>query len=438
MEVMRAERHVIKRNYKFIDELSFKAKSLYNLGNYIMRQALFISSALKENKSLNSEQQKFLNEINTGIKAYNERGNNIPLVSRDNSFLNLYFLNYYLKETPEFKALPAQTAQSCLKSLNLVWKSFYASIKAWKQDKSKFLGRPKLPKYKHKAKGRYIVSFTNQQCKIKDGYIVFPKVLNGFTVKTRVKSNLQQVRFIPKLGHYVIEVIYKIEVPDKKGDNGRYLGIDIGLDNLAALSSNTDLKPVLIKGKGLKSINQYYNKKLSHLKSICKRVNKVNTTKRIQRLTAKRNAKIEDYMHKASKDIIQYAIENNANTIVIGVNTNWKQEVKLGTVTNQNFVAIPFKSLIDKIKYKAENYGLNVIETEESYTSGTSFLDGELPTKENYRKSRRVKRGLFKSNTGKYINADVNAAFQIIRKAFPDVEFMNRNLYNPEVRTLGC
>ena len=116
-------------------------------------------------------------------------------------------------------------------------------------------------------------------------------------------------------------------------------------------------------------------------------------------------------MHKASKDIIRYAMENNLNTIVIGVNTHWKQEVKLGAVTNQNFVAIPFKSLIDKIKYKAENYGLNVIETEESYTFGTSFLDNELPTKENYKKSSRVKRGLFRSDTGKYINADVNAAF---------------------------
>ena len=246
-----------------------------------MRQVLFISTALKENKSLDSEQQKFLEEINIGIKVYNERGNNIFLISKENSFLCLYFLNYYLKETPEFKALPAQTAQSCLKSLSLVWKSFYASVKTWKQEKSKFLGIPKLPKYKHKVKGRYIVSFTNQQCKIKDGYIVFPKVLNDFTLKTRVESNLQQVRFIPKLEHYVIEVVYKTEVPDKKGDNGRYLGIDIGLDNLAALSSNADLKPVLIKGKGPKSINQYYNKRLSHLKSICKRVNKVNITKRI-------------------------------------------------------------------------------------------------------------------------------------------------------------
>ena len=94
---MRAERHVIKRNYKLIDELSFKTKNLYNLGNYIMRQALFISTALKENKSLNLEQQEFLNEINTGIKAYNERGNNIPLISKENSFFVFIFFKLLFK-----------------------------------------------------------------------------------------------------------------------------------------------------------------------------------------------------------------------------------------------------------------------------------------------------------------------------------------------------
>lgn len=138
-------------------------------------------------------------------------------------------------------------------------------------------------------------------------------------------------------------------------------------------------------------------------------------------LQKKRNRKIDDYLHKASKIVVDRCVEQNISTIVIGKNKNWKQESKLSKRVNQNFVQLPFARLIQMIEYKAKEYGIAVILTEESYTSGTSFLDGEAPTKENYNKSRRVHRGLFKANDGKLINADINGAFQIMRKVFPNV-----------------
>ena len=124
-------------------------------------------------------------------------------------------------------------------------------------------------------------------------------------------------------------------------------------------------------------------------------------------------------MHNASKFIIDYCLRNNFDTIIIGKNDEWKQKIGLGKRINQNFIQIPFESLIHKIQYKAENIGIKVILTEESYTSGTSFLDYELPIKENYNKNRRVKRGLFQSSNH-LINADLNASYQIIKKVFPN------------------
>jgi putative transposase len=198
------------------------------------------------------------------------------------------------------------------------------------------------------------------------------------------------------------------------------MSIDLGLDNLATIVTNTGLNPIIINGKGLKSNNQYYNKKKAHYQSVAKQMNNQYYTNRLYRLTQKRNLKIDDYLYKVSRYIVDFAFEHQINTIVIGNNKNWKQFSSLGKRTNQAFVSIPHQKLIDKICYKAQLCGIQVILTEESYTSGTSFLDNELPEKSYYNKKRRVKRGLFVSNQGIQINADVNAAFQIMKKVFPN------------------
>ena len=365
-----------------LDEYCFKSKNLYNYANYIIRQEF-----------INNGKWIRYNELDKMLKE------------KENSF--------------DYRNMPMNSsAQQCLKLLDRNWKSFFASIKDYNNNPSKYLGRPKLPKYKPKN-GRNVLILTNQNCKIKNGYIKFPKKFKGLLIKTKIRNGLQQVRVIPKDKYLVIEIVYKIEDVEPLVDNDRYVGIDLGLDNFATITNNCGLIPLIINGKGLKSINQYYNKQISHYKSIAKRVNKLDYTNRISRLTNKRNNKVEDYIHKASKFLVDYCKNNEINTIIIGNNKNWKQNSKMNKKVNQSFIGIPYYNFIQKVQYKAEEFGIKVVITEESYTSGTSFLDNELPIKENYNKNRRKYRGLFVSNNGIKINADANGSYQIIKKVFP-------------------
>lgn len=381
----RVEKHIIKSNnkyYKMLDEYCFKSKNLYNYANYIIRQ-------------------EFVN--NGNWIRYNELDK--VLKNKENDF--------------DYRNMPlGSSAQQCLKLLDKNWKSFFASIKDYNNNPSKYLGRPKLPKYRPKN-GRNILILTNQNCKIKNGYIKFPKKFKGLLIKTKIRNGLQQVRIIPKDKYLVIEIVYKIEDVELLADNGRYVGIDLGLDNFATITNNCGLIPLVINGKGLKSINQYYNKQISHYKSIAKRVNKLDYTNKMRKLILTRNNKVEDFTHKASRFLVNYCRNNDINTIVIGNNKNWKQNSKMNKKVNQNFISIPYYNFIQKVQYKSEEFGIKVIVTEESYTSGTSFLDNELPVKENYNKNRRKYRGLFISNNGTKINADVNGSYQIIKKVFP-------------------
>lgn len=316
----------------------------------------------------------------------------------------------------------SNVGQQTLKVLDKAWKGFFVSIKDWKKNPSKYLGRPKLPKYKDKD-GRFLVGIDNIKVAIVEGYIRFGwkplKELNN-KFKTNVKGKLIQLRFVPKGSCYVMEVVYEIEVPECDSESKRIIGIDLGVNNFATISNNTGLKPFVINGKIIKSMNQYYNKKKAELQSDLKlRYNK-NWSNRLQNLTDKRNNKINNFIHKSSKYIVDWCILYNIDTIVIGHNNEWKQESKLSKKVNQNFIGIPYETFIHQLKYKGENNGIKVIETEESYTSGTSFLDNELPIKQNYNKKRRITRGLFKSNTNKIINADLNGSYQIIKKVFPE------------------
>ncbi|MBE2918327.1 IS200/IS605 family element transposase accessory protein TnpB [Anoxybacillus flavithermus] len=379
MFVARVEQHQIKRTHplwQMCDDLCFKSKNLYNYANYIVRQE-FISN---------------------------------------NEWIRYNSLDKMLKQEDVYKELPSQTSQQILRLLDKNWKSFFKAIKDWSKNKEKYLGKPKFPKYK-KKNGRNVVIFTNQQCKIKDGYIKFPKT--DLKLKTKVINGLQQVRIVPRGSIYVIEVVYKKEVPDVIRQENRVVGIDLGLDNFVTMVNNIGETPFVINGRGIKSINQYYNKQKAYFQSILKKQNGLDWSKKLEKITLKRNNKIKDFMHKASRYVVNWCVEHNIDTIIIGKNDNWKQEIDLGKRLNQAFVQIPYDMFIEQLQYKCEEVGIKVVLTEESYTSGTSFLDGEAPIKENYDKNRRIKRGLFKSNKGILINADVNGAYNIMRKVFP-------------------
>lgn len=381
----RVERHIIKQSnqyYSLLDNFCFKSKNLYNFANYQIRQKF-----CSENKYITCNQMD---------KLLKQEG-----------------MDYDYRNMPI-----AQSAQQTLRLLDKNWKSFFKAIKDWSKHKEKYTGRPKLPNYLPKN-GRYSLILTNMNCKLKDNQIRFPKCFNGFVLNTKV-TNLRQVRILPRNNHIIIEVVYQIEIPETREDNGRYIGIDIGLDNLATITNNVGLQPVVINGKGLKSVNKYYNKQISHYREVAKRMNNIDYTNKMNRLTHKRNNKVEDYIHKASRLVIDYAVENNITRIIVGNNKDWKRESKMSKKVNQSFVGIPHQNFIDKLIYKAQDSGLEVILTEESYTSGTSFLDNELPIKEYYNKSRRKYRGLFISNKGTKINADVNGSYQIMKKVFPE------------------
>ena len=319
-------------------------------------------------------------------------------------------------EYPDYREMPtAQTAQQTLRLLDKNWTSFFAAIKDWKAHPEKY--KPK--------DGYFPLVLTNQNCKLKDGVIRFPRTFQGFTVKAIFASQpeavFKQARIIPHGGEIDLELVYELPEVEEKDDNGKYAAIDIGVDNLAALAWSTGERSVLLKGTPLKSVNQYYNKQIAKRRSICELMNGRHSSKRIARLTAKRNRKVEDYLHKASRKVIDLCAEQDVSVLVIGKNKGWKQEAKLGRRVNQSFVQLPFARFIQMLQYKAEAIGMKVVLTEESYTSGTSFLDGEAPTRDRYDKSRRVYRGLFQANDGRKINADVNGAYQIMRKVFPNV-----------------
>ena len=303
--------------------------------------------------------------------------------------------------------LPSHCGQEVIKNLFKNIKSWQKARKEYAKNPSKFLGRPKLPKYKKKTS---ICLFTNQQIKLKNGFIHFPKQANLKPLKTK-QDNVQQVRIIPHINHCIIEVVYNVIDVHKKEYNGNWMGIDLGLNNLAACTSNTG--SFIINGKPLKSINNYYNRRKKSLQSkLCK---DVFLSKRIERITHKRNNKVKDYLHKASRVIVDNAIKSETTKIIIGKNENWKQEINIGKKNNRQFTSIPHATLIEMIKYKAQMAGVEAIVTQEAYTSKCSAIDLEPICKHETYLGKRKKRGLFVTRDGKLINADSNGSLNIAR-----------------------
>jgi putative transposase len=384
------EKHVIDRNdprFAIIDQAAFASKNLYNAALYIVRQSYIF----------------------------------------EGKYLGYNTTNKLMQSHETYKALPAKVSQQVLKQLDHDWDSFFKARAAYNEDPSKFLGRPKLPKYRHKTEGRNLLVYTIQAIsRGKNGWkqgVIKPSML-AIEVKTK-QRNINQVRIVPRKGFYVMEVVYEHEPPKSAVDPAYYAGIDIGMDNLAALTSNLPgYVPVLVNGRPVKSVNQFYNKRKAALQ---KKLGRTGTTKRMERMTNKRNRRIDHYMHTASRWIIDDLVAHGIGTLVIGKNDGWKQEANMSKKTNQHFVNIPHARFISMLIYKAELAGITVILTEESYTSKASFLDRDpLPVwkaddEMKYTFSgKRMKRGLYRAADGTLINADCNGSNNIIRKVAPD------------------
>ena len=377
----RVERHIIKDSKK-LNHLCWLSKNLYNYANYCLRQSFTKTGKLPNEYELTGKLSK--------------------------------------RNQVDYRALPAQTSQQIIKLLYKNWKSFFRAIKDYKKNPSKYLGRPKLPNYKDKA-GQSIVLFTGQQCSVKEGFIKFPKeVLEP--LKTKV-SGVVQVRIIPEATCHVIEVVYEKEVETRENlKKENLLAIDLGVNNLATCVNNVGKQPFIINGKPLKSINQYSNKLKAKYQSY---VGDKGSSNNIKRIIFKRNNIITNYIHHASRSIINYCLKNNIGTIVIGHNKEWKQGNSMGKKNNQNFIQIPFNTLIHQVQYKAEEVGIEVIVTEESYSSKVDHLAFETMEHHETYLGKRVQRGLFKSFTGRILNADVNGAIGIARKVTGDEFIQN-------------
>lgn len=379
------EKHIINNKHEFFvecDELSFKSKNLYNQGLYNVRQHYF-------------ENKKYLSYVENFHKS---------------------------KTSDSYKELPAKVSNQILKLVDQNFKSFFGLLKTEGSI-------AKIPKYLDKENGRYVVKYEKQALGLrhfkKTGKLLLSKTNIEINTKITDFQLIKEVRIIPRSNHYVIEVVYEKE---EKVNNGDIIAsIDPGLNNLSTLTFSDGRTPLIFNGKPLKSINQFYNKEKARLKSELEIKNKKKTSKKLKKLDYKRNNKINDYLHKMSRLLVNQLVSNHVKTLVIGKNVGQKQDINTGKVNNQNFTQIPLFRFLDMVCYKSRLEGIEIIWQEESYTSKASFLSlDDIPvygeSHETEFSGYRQHRGLYKIKGEKIrINADVNGSYNIMRKAIPNV-----------------
>lgn len=375
MRIEQVEIHHISyqhRYYKELDHLCFLSKNLYNATLYAVRQHYFKTKEYLRYCQVNKE--------------------------------------FIHQNQPDYRALPAKVSKWVQKLVEQDFKSFFALLK--KKQQGKYEKPVRIPKYADKVKGRKKLHYEKGAlCFVKEGYVKLSQT--GIEVKTGLaRESIRYVEIVPGLHHFKIIIGYQKEC-EVKENNGRYASIDLGLNNLAAITSN-GMKAFMMNGKPCKSINQYANKITAKLKSLLPKGK--HSSKQIKRIFMKRNNKIRDYFHKASRCVVNQLVSNHIHTLILGYNKEWKQDISMGKRNNQNFVGIPFCLFKEMLSYKCQLQGITLIEQEESYTSKCSFLDQESVCSHKEYKGERKYRGLYKSKEGREINADMNGSLNIMRK----------------------
>ena len=392
------EKHKLYKShpsYSKINDMSIKANNLYNQCVYFAKNSQNLSEDLKHlDKVMKSFPDKYDNYRSFGY---------------------------------------AVCAQQITRLFQQNLRSYFASIKDYKKNPAKYTGRPRFPKFR-KSNDRFQVIFTNQSAKLINKTInIAPKTFENklsITLRTNSVKKLCQVTFAPRNDYFLVYVIYEVEQTiSQKSD--KVAAIDIGLKNLATVTFSEKDEPILYRSDLVK-INKDFNRLDADYASILKKTQNKYTSKRRTRFLEKCSGLIEDRLHKISREIINDLSHRGVSTVIVGKNTGQKIGSKL-----KNFVQVPLFRLIEMIQYKAKLAGITFIQVNESYTSGTSFLDNELPTKKYYNSNRRKFRGLFFSNHLKRINADVNASFQIMKKVYDDFTYNSSVKYaNPIVKTV--
>ena len=390
------EQHIISKSdprFQRIDEMAFASKNLWNLANYSVRQSFLF----------------------------------------EHIYLNNTAVYHLVKSSDAYQGLPRKVSNQVLIQLDTAWSAFFEAMEAYPEHPERFTGRPQLPKYKHKTSGRNLLVF--ELGAIGKAHLAHREIAVsqlGWLVETKQNpTQIKQVRIVPKADHYVVEVVYQVEAQPAQVDKDLFVALDPGVSVLAALTSNKPgFSPRLIPGGPLKAMNQLYNKQREHeQKQLAKGKEQRFTSRRLDRITTKRNRRVMHYLHTASRRIIDLLVEEGIGTLIIGKNPFWKQEVALGRKHNQQFVQIPHAKFIELLTYKAELVGIRVLLTEESYTSRASFLDRDvLPTydptqgleqEEKPRFSGRRDGRWYRVKGRAPVHSDVNGSYNIGRKVFP-------------------
>ena len=376
-ELILSERHIISCSHPYFSEcdyLTFLGKNLYNATLFYQRASFF-----------------------------------------KKDFQNYYAVNkvFTHENQADYRALPAKVSKQVQMLVDKSFKSYFALVK--KKAKGDYDSLVRIPKYLHKVKGRCTLPYPKDALSFKkEGIVKFSKT--GIELPTKIeKERIQGARIVPKGNHFVIEILYKEMKKSLVSETIQKVAfIDPGLNNLMTVTSNAFF-PLLYSGKKLKSINQLANKRIAQLKSALSKKG-LYTSPLLVSIYNKRSRRITDSLHKLSSHLVNQFVSHKIDTVVFGHNLGQKQDIKLGSVVNQNFVQLPFYQLISLLKYKCELQGIRFVTTEESYTSKCSFLDLEPISKQKEYLGKRVKRGLFQTKTGLQINADVNGSLNIGRK----------------------
>ena len=383
-------KHLSKEEYLILRELAHTAKKLYNQAVYNIRQHYF-------------DEEKYLSYV-------------------DN--------NKLLKSSDNYKILNSNMAQQILKEVDGAFKSFFGLLKV--KAKGEYKEKIKLPKYLPKNSfTTLVVGFV----RLNKNSFILPYSQSYKKNHKPIKINIppllldkpiKEIRIIPKFNARFFEIQYTYQVNEKQRNlnKNNALAIDLGINNLATCVTSIG-KSFIVDGKRLKSINQWFNKYNAKLQSIKDKqgYGKALTTRQ-KTIWNKRNNRVNDYLSKAARIIINYCLENDIGILICGYNNDFQKDSDIGKKNNQNFVNIPFSKFLWKLEYLCKFYGIKFVIQEESYTSKASFFDmDEIPeykkeVKDNYSFSgKRIKRGMYKTSKGKIINADVNGALNILRKS---------------------
>ena len=411
MIVKRVVKFNIKNNhvdYSYIKQQLIESKEIYNYANYVIRQIFFKKS---RNNKYNMD---FVDEYPELKDLF------IKYIEEDKQFTSLFCkIIRKFARLKEF-SVNSKIVHSIIRKLNSDWNSYWALLSLVKN--KQYEKDVNIPKYK---KQYNLVEYGNQvlsKKKLKLGFIGTDKMKQGFKLSKKQKDlNCKCFRIFYKNNNFVCELIYEKEINDQTNSTSKVASIDLGLENLFTVAFNYNKKGISFKGTQLKSINQYFNKETSKLQSLLPK--NQYCSKRINHLFYKREEQLRNIIGYYSNRLMELLVNEGISTLVIGHNKNWKDKINIGKVNNQNFMSIPFNKVIDIIKYKAEDLGIKCIEQEESYTSKASFLDNDnIPTINEVNEKptfsgKRITRNLYKTKNNQIIDADLNGALNIMKKA---------------------